>query len=48
VSFCGPDGHTAGYYVPQALAAAVRRGVEAWQAMQTVLRGLAEVNRTQL
>src|SRR5881397_2122305 len=48
VSFRGPDGRTAGYYVPHALAGAVRRGVEAWQDTQTVLRTLAEVNRTQL
>src|SRR5712692_1072570 len=48
VSFRGPDGRTAGYYVPQALATAVRTGVAAWQEAQTVLRILAEVNRDQL
>ncbi|MBI3628980.1 MAG: hypothetical protein HY217_05255 [Candidatus Rokubacteria bacterium] len=34
--------------MPQALAAAVRTGVEAWQELQTVMRTLAEVNRTAL
>src|SRR2546425_8663716 len=48
VSFRGPDGRTAGYYVPQALAAAVRAGVGAWQEMQALLRALAERNRQEL
>src|SRR6266581_3669309 len=48
VSFRGPDGRTAGYYVPQALATTVRTGVAAWQEAQTVLRTLAEANREQL
>src|SRR5712691_1768519 len=48
VSFRGPDGRTAGYYVPQALAAAVRTGVAAWQEAHTVLRTLAEMYRAEL
>src|SRR5712664_1581583 len=48
VSFRGPAGRTAGYYVPQALASAVRAGVEAWQEAQAVLRTLAEGNRQEL
>jgi len=48
VSFRGPAGTTAGYYVPQALRSRVRSGVAAWQALQTQLRELAELNRRQL
>src|SRR5712691_900360 len=48
VSFRGPDGRTAGYYVPQALATAVRAGVDAWQEAQSVLRTLAELQREEL
>ena len=48
VSFRGPAGTTAGYYVPQALGPRVRTGVAAWQALQAQLRELAELNRRQL
>src|SRR5262249_42718210 len=48
VSFRGPDGRTAGYYVPTALAAAVRSGMDAWQEAQRILRTLATGNREQL
>src|SRR2546425_9206329 len=45
VSFRGPSGTTTGYYVPQALAEAMRGGVAVWQELQALLRELAEVNR---
>ena len=48
VSFRGPTGTTAGYYVPQALGPRVRTGVAAWQTLQAQLRELAELNRRQL
>jgi len=48
MSFRGPSGTTTGYYVPQALAEATRRGVVAWQELQALLRELAEVNRERL
>lgn len=48
VSFRGPEGRTQGYYVPQALAPAMRAGVAAWQELQTLLRELAELNRRRL
>src|SRR6266851_6776754 len=48
VSLRGPAGRTQGYYVPQALQAAMRAGVAAWQEVQAVLRALAAVNREQL
>lgn len=48
VSFRGSQGTTTGYYVPQALAAATRAGVAAWQELQGLLRELAERNREQL
>lgn len=41
VSFRGPEARTQGYYVPQALGAAMRAGVEAWQELQTAVRALA-------
>lgn len=48
VSYRGPAGKTTGYHVPQALAAAVRQGVGAWQRLLEVARELAELNREQL
>ncbi|MGH7535880.1 MAG: DUF6788 family protein, partial [Gemmatimonadales bacterium] len=48
VSFRGPEGRTQGYYVPQAVGAAVRSGVAAWQELQAVVRELAELNRQRL
>ena len=48
VSFRGPVGTTAGYYVPQALGPRVRTGVAAWQTLEAQLRELAELNRRQL
>jgi hypothetical protein len=48
VSFRGDAGKTTGYYVPKAAQQRVREGVEAWQNLQSCLRELAELNRTQL
>lgn len=48
VSFRGPEGRTQGFYVPQELAPAMRRGVAAWQELQALLRELAELNRQRL
>jgi hypothetical protein len=48
VSFRGSSGKTAGYYVPQALAARTRTGVAAWQEFHGLLREVAELNRRQL
>ena len=45
VSYRGLAGKTTGYYVPQAAHAAVRRGIEAWRALQERLRELAELNK---
>lgn len=47
-SFRGSEGRTQGYYVPQALAPAMRAGVAAWQELQGLLRELAELNRQRL
>src|SRR5712692_2899478 len=48
ISFRGQEGKTTGYYVPQALSAAVRDGVEAWKRFQALARELAELNRERL
>src|SRR6266508_4747957 len=48
ISFRGQEGKTTGYYVPQALSAAVREGVEAWKQFQALARELAELNRERL
>src|SRR6266849_8319097 len=48
ISFRGQEGKTTGYYVPQALSAAVRDGVEAWKQFQALARELAELNRERL
>lgn len=48
VSYCGPEGKTTGYYVPQAAQQAVRDGVAAWKEMQSLLRELAELNKEQM
>src|SRR6266540_6751975 len=48
ISFRGQEGKTTGYYVPQALSAAVRDGVEAWKQFQALARDLAELNRERL
>ena len=44
VSYRG-DGKTTGYYVPKAAHDDIRRGVEAWQALQLRLRELADLNK---
>ncbi len=48
VSYCGPEGKTTGYYVPQAAQEAVRDGVAAWKQMLLLLRELAELNKEQV
>lgn len=48
VSYCGPEGKTTGYYVPQAAQKAVRQGVAAWKRMLVLLRELAELNKEHL
>jgi hypothetical protein len=48
ISFRGEEGKTTGYYVPQALGAAVRDGIEAWKQFQARARELAELNRERL
>jgi hypothetical protein len=48
ISYCGPDGKTTGYYVPQAAQEQIRRGVEAWKRMHQLLRDLAELNKEQI
>lgn len=45
VSYCGPEGKTTGYYVPQAAQKSVRQGVAAWKKMLLLLRQLAELNK---
>jgi len=48
ISYRGPSGKTTGYYVPQAVEAPVRRGVEAWSRLQERLRELAMANKERL
>src|SRR5215510_4609017 len=48
ISFRGKEGKTTGYYVPPALAEAVREGVEAWKKLQALARELADLNREHL
>lgn len=48
VSYCGADGKTTGYYVPQAAQPDVRQGVAAWKKMLLLLRELAELNKEHL
>ncbi len=48
ISYRGPDGKTAGYYVPKAAHRAIRDGVEAWQSIQKHLKALSEMNRQQI
>ena len=38
-------GKTSGYYVPKAAESEVRRGVEAWSQLQTLLRQLSALNK---
>jgi hypothetical protein len=48
LSFRGPEGRTQAYYVPQALQAEVRAGVDAWQELQQIVRTLGDLHREQL
>ena len=48
VSFRGTNGKTSGYYVPAAAQQDVRRGVEAWRAIQDRLKAIAEENRQEI
>jgi hypothetical protein len=45
ISYRGQSGKTTGYYVPKAAETQVRRGVEAWNQLQTQLRQLSELNK---
>ena len=45
VSYRGERGRTTGYYVPKAAESEVRRGVEAWNQLQTQLRQLSVLNK---
>ncbi|MGB9273938.1 MAG: DUF6788 family protein [Terrimicrobiaceae bacterium] len=45
ISYRGERGKTTGYYVPKAAESEVRRGVEAWSQLQTLLRQLSALNK---
>jgi hypothetical protein len=45
VSYMGERGRTTGYYVPEALHAAVREGLAAWKDLRTLAKELAQLNR---
>ena len=45
ISYRGERGKTSGYYVPKAAQSEVRRGVEAWSQLQTLLRQLSALNK---
>ncbi len=45
VSYSGPAGKTAGYYVPKAIQPEVRKGIQAWNRLQKHLRRLALLNK---
>src|SRR6202165_191917 len=48
ISYRGTNRKTTGYYVPQALEAQIRPGVEAWSQLQDCLRELAAFNKERL
>ena len=48
ISYRGTTGKTTGYYVPQALEAHIRQGVDAWSQLQDCLRELAALNKERL
>ena len=48
ISYRGKTGKTTGYYVPQAVAAQICQGVEAWAQLQDRLRELAALNKERL
>src|ERR1700737_5368307 len=48
ISYRGTTGKTTGYYVPQALEAQIRQGVDAWSQLQDCLRELAALNKGRL
>jgi hypothetical protein len=48
ISYRGTTGKTTGYYVPQALEAQIRQGVDAWSQLQDCLRELAALNKERL
>jgi uncharacterized protein DUF6788 len=48
ISYRGKTGKTTGYYVPQAVAAQIRQGVQAWAQLQDCLHELATLNKEQL
>jgi hypothetical protein len=45
ISYRGTTGKTTGYYVPKALEAQIRQGVDAWSQLQDCLRELAALNK---
>jgi uncharacterized protein DUF6788 len=45
ISYRGEGGKTSGYYVPKAAKSELRRGVEAWNQLQTQLRRLSALNK---
>jgi hypothetical protein len=45
ISYRGQSGRTTGYYVPKAAQDEVRRGVQAWNQLQTQLRQLSVLNK---
>ena len=48
ISYRGDEGKTSGYYVPKAAQEAIRRGVNAWEKMQALLRQLATLNKEEI
>jgi len=48
VSYRGPEGKTASYYVPKAVHNDIREGVAAWKDLQKQLKALADMNRQRI
>ena len=45
ISYRGERGKTSGYYVPKAAESELRRGLQAWNQLQTQLRQLSALNK---
>lgn len=48
ISYRGDEGKTSGYYVPKAAEPAIRRGVDAWNQLQSLLRELATLTKDEI
>lgn len=48
VSYRGPEGKTASFYVPKAAHNAIRESVTAWKDLQKLLKALSDMNRQRI